>query len=363
MSNLISNNSDFLFIYEAALCNPNGDPDQENKPRMDYETKTNLVTDTRVKRYIRDFIIADGGTPETNNGIFVSMEGTSKVSVDTKLINIINRLLDSKKFEGIEHDNPIKKIWKEIRKNIEIETKTNVEYWSELMDIYKKDKSKLSAKYKEFKSIVDDKLPKLNDELLFWVTKNQYIDIRWFGSAVAVSGFPRTITGAIQLNWGYSLNKVEILDSDSIVTIMNDGSSTFGKDYRVKYSLLAFHGAVNKFAAKSTGLTTTDLDTFRSAIWQSIGAMPTRSKINQYPKAYIEIVYNDGFSNGHFGDLRNLISTKPKDGLNDEKVQKFDHLALDASKLKNLISEDKDKDKAIKEVIIKTSPDFPTINS
>ena len=46
----ITNSSDFLFIYEAIQCNPNGDPDQENKPRMDYDTNTNLVTDTRIKR-------------------------------------------------------------------------------------------------------------------------------------------------------------------------------------------------------------------------------------------------------------------------------------------------------------------------
>ena len=57
---MISNNSDFLFIYEAIQCNPNGDPDQENKPRMDYDTNTNLVTDTRVKRYIRDFLKQEG---------------------------------------------------------------------------------------------------------------------------------------------------------------------------------------------------------------------------------------------------------------------------------------------------------------
>ena len=40
---IVNKNSDFLFIYEAIMCNPNGDPDNENKPRMDYETKTNLV--------------------------------------------------------------------------------------------------------------------------------------------------------------------------------------------------------------------------------------------------------------------------------------------------------------------------------
>jgi CRISPR-associated protein Csh2 len=33
----IKNNHEVLFIYDAKMCNPNGDPDDENKPRMDYE--------------------------------------------------------------------------------------------------------------------------------------------------------------------------------------------------------------------------------------------------------------------------------------------------------------------------------------
>ena len=31
----ITNNHELLFIYDAKMCNPNGDPDNENKPRMD----------------------------------------------------------------------------------------------------------------------------------------------------------------------------------------------------------------------------------------------------------------------------------------------------------------------------------------
>jgi CRISPR-associated protein Csh2 len=38
------------------MCNPNGDMDDENKPRMDYDTSTNLVSDVRLKRYIRDYL-------------------------------------------------------------------------------------------------------------------------------------------------------------------------------------------------------------------------------------------------------------------------------------------------------------------
>lgn len=52
----IKNNHEMLFIYDAKMCNPNGDPDNENKPRMDYDRGMNLVSDLRLKRYIRDYV-------------------------------------------------------------------------------------------------------------------------------------------------------------------------------------------------------------------------------------------------------------------------------------------------------------------
>ena len=54
--NLVKTNHEFLFIYDARLCNPNGDPGNENKPRMNEEREINLVSDTRLKRYIRDYL-------------------------------------------------------------------------------------------------------------------------------------------------------------------------------------------------------------------------------------------------------------------------------------------------------------------
>src|SRR5690606_5374077 len=109
---------------------------------------------------------------------------------------------------------------------------------------------------------------------LSYLIKEKFIDIRMFGSAFAVAGFTKAYTGPIQLNWGYSFNRVELIDSSSIVTIMNDDNSTFGKDYRVHYSLLGFNGTINAAAAKLTGLTDGDVDTFRNALWQSIPASP-----------------------------------------------------------------------------------------
>jgi len=47
--------SEFLFCYDARMCNPNGDPD-ENRPRIDRMTGKNLVTEFRLKRTIRDYL-------------------------------------------------------------------------------------------------------------------------------------------------------------------------------------------------------------------------------------------------------------------------------------------------------------------
>jgi CRISPR-associated protein Csh2 len=329
-SNTIQHSSDFLFIYEAIQCNPNGDPDQENKPRMDYDTKTNLVTDTRVKRFIRDYL----KSVNDDEVIFVGMEGDSKVSVDSKLKAVVKRTIEKEhELENAFSDSPDSlKIYKKI---VEENNWDAEEVWKTITD-------------KKFKH------KDVNYELLAYLVKQKFIDIRMFGSAFAVGGFTKAYTGAIQLNWGYSLNKVELMDSNSIVTIMADDSSTFGKDYRVHYSLLAFNGTINKTAAKTTGLKEEDVEEFRDAIWKSIPASPTRSKLNQYPKLYVEIKYKENGPNGQFGDLRNFVETKPKEGISDKQIRSFKDLVFDTSTLKELINEHED---LIEDVIIRTSPD------
>jgi len=50
------NRSEILFLYDVTDANPNGDPVDENKPRIDEETGVNIVTDVRLKRTIRDYL-------------------------------------------------------------------------------------------------------------------------------------------------------------------------------------------------------------------------------------------------------------------------------------------------------------------
>lgn len=56
MSELVKNRSEILFLYDVKDANPNGDPVDENKPRIDEETGVNIVTDVRLKRTIRDYL-------------------------------------------------------------------------------------------------------------------------------------------------------------------------------------------------------------------------------------------------------------------------------------------------------------------
>lgn len=64
--------SEFLFCYDARMCNPNGDPD-ENRPRIDPFTKKNLVTDFRLKRTIRDYLLRN-----MSQNIFIRAEEDDK---------------------------------------------------------------------------------------------------------------------------------------------------------------------------------------------------------------------------------------------------------------------------------------------
>ncbi len=56
----MKNRREFLFLYDVSWANPNGDPMDENKPRIDEETGINYVTDVRLKRTIRDQLVDMG---------------------------------------------------------------------------------------------------------------------------------------------------------------------------------------------------------------------------------------------------------------------------------------------------------------
>lgn len=86
MSNIIQNRSEILFLYDVKYANPNGDPMDMNRPRIDEDSNHCLVTDVRLKRTIRDYFLEKGydGQTDANKDIFVRDEGGKPVTGKTR---------------------------------------------------------------------------------------------------------------------------------------------------------------------------------------------------------------------------------------------------------------------------------------
>ena len=66
----IQNRYEFVYLFDVANGNPNGDPDAGNLPRLDPETGQGLVTDVCLKRKVRNFVeMANAG--QSKYGIYV----------------------------------------------------------------------------------------------------------------------------------------------------------------------------------------------------------------------------------------------------------------------------------------------------
>lgn len=308
------NNSDILFIYDAKICNPNGDPDDENKPRMDYETGTNLVSDVRLKRYIRDYLEDKG------NLIFVSEVNGKTVDATQRLGHWITELV-------LNDPNETK------------ERKKKAQEIKEILDLPKK----LEQKTNDLVELIETE-----DKLL-----ETFIDVRLFGATMPIKSEKRgqsfTFTGPVQFNWGYSLNEVHIVDSSAISSTFagrtregeKEEHGTLGKDYRIYYSLIAFHGIISGRRAEHTQLSTADINLLEESLIKAIPLQATRSKIGQYPRLLIRVEYTDNET--FIGDLRRYVEIEPIN-VRENQIRditqlnlKMDRLAQELLKHKNKI--------------------------
>jgi len=289
----IENNGEILFIYDAENSNPNGDPDNENKPRMDIMTSTNLVTDVRLKRYIRDYLEIYLKKP-----IYVT-------NPEGVVLNAADRL----------------RLWQWRKMNPDVVVDENTK-----------------------KAIRKVKI----DTLTAADVLDEFIDTRLFGATIPISaeegtGSSINFIGPVQFNWGKSFNQVELVDSSGITSHFSSKTATqgtMGTDYRVNYSLIGFHGIINVQRAISTHLTTEDLDLFDKSIIESIPKLATRSKIGQYPRFYMRIIYKK--DKGYIGDLRKYISlNKVKD------LRTIKDVAIDFTELYEILKDHKDSIKKI----------------
>ncbi|MEM2293353.1 MAG: type I-B CRISPR-associated protein Cas7/Csh2 [Nitrososphaerota archaeon] len=223
-------NSEILLIYEAKMCNPNGDPDAENRPRIDPKTNTNLVSDVRLKRFFRDYIVERFG----EDYIYVTKIASSSVRAQERVEKLLGTTEESKLHEVLN---------------------------------------------------------KCIDARLFGATipigKEE-------GRGVAKSYIgPVQFTWGFSLH-PVELVDSSTITSVFSGREKAEKYGTIGKDWRIYYSLIGFYGVVSGRRAKGTGMTMTDLKILDDFMWKALQVQPTtRSKIGEMPHLYMRVEYND----------------------------------------------------------------------
>lgn len=290
------NRSELVFLYDITDANPNGDPMDENKPRMDEENGINLVTDVRLKRTIRDYLHETKGKE-----IFVREIRDEKDNVQDAKMRAEDFLLD--------------------------------ETGSKL------DKSKMTMA--EMKKVIGKNV--LHDA----------IDVRLFGATIPLEkkegtktvGGSLTYTGPVQFKMGRSMhavNMVHIKGTGAFASGENKSMSTFREEYFLSYSLINFYGIINENAAANTDLREEDVDLLLEAMWKGTKNLISRSKAGQMPRVLFRVVYKD--NDYHIGELDKYIALKKNDKMmRDEELRDIKQVQIDVTELVNKLSANRDK--------------------
>jgi CRISPR-associated protein Csh2 len=290
MTPTLENRSEIVFLYDAEDCNPNGNPLSANdKPRIDEMTGEAVVTDVRLKRYIRDQLDDDG------HGIYI--RNPTKASGE----DVPGR---EKLFKNVTDtdDDEVEDMTAEQAKDAFLENAADVRYFGATC------------------SFSSDFQDKLGDD------------------------FPGQFIGPVQFEHGRSMHtvspKTEAKQLSTVVsTSEEDQQGTFATDNRLEYALVKFHGVVNENAAGDTNLTKEDVKRIDSTTWRSINNQTlTRSKMGHQPRLYLRVEYET--DDYHTGGLDDGITRTGEGETDGSEYRDITDITLDVDDLLRTLSEE-----------------------
>jgi len=289
---ILSSRHEFVFLYDIKMGNPNGDPD-ENRPRI-LPDGTHYVTDVRLKRFARDFMKIQGKEILVDN-------------IEGKTTNLTGRVVD-----------------------------------------YLQKKNQKEA----------------NNEELVNILLNAFIDARLFGSSFAFKAeevkresnrkadwkpIPKTMTGAVQLNMGEVLHKIEEVDihGTSIFASGQDKTQgTFTTYFGLRYGLIGFSGVANEHSAEISKMSDEDYEYLLKAMWHGVRVCGnTRTKVGQIPHLLIDIKYKAGeeFQFGRLHDYVKMVAANSKDKKDEKEWASPEDYKLDMSLIVKRLEEQKNR--------------------
>ncbi|OQW91174.1 MAG: type I-B CRISPR-associated protein Cas7/Csh2 [Beggiatoa sp. IS2] len=265
----ITNRYEILFLYECKDCNPNGDPLDENRPRTDPETGQATVTDVRIKRTIRDYLLAKN--PDVKDRLKNGMEILVRDTLKT----------DGSLSEGKDRAKQLGNKRKEIRDNALQQCIDARLFGCVLPTGSSKGKDKKSGKGKKSK----------NEELPLEEMESESAS----NNNDSEKGTAVQITGPVQFSaFNRSLHRV------APIMVQQTGAFAGGKGVDVKtlaerwlvpYALIASYAVVNEVSARTSQMTQVDFNLLLEALWEGTASLNTHSKMGHDPMLLIVAEY------------------------------------------------------------------------
>lgn len=278
--------SEILFLYETSYNIPNGDP-FTGEQRYDEETKKILVSDVRIKRFIRTYlediegehiyVSENTGAGKTDSkGVLTWIAQNWNTNQKTDIAEIMKELIDVRLFGGISTLDKNMKVGKQEFVNGHVQFTEPVQFAA------------------------------LNPSL-------NRVNLRMHQNTSHFTSKDDKAQGAI-----------------STTTL-------------VPYSVVQIHGWINPTVAKNTDLKEDDLQKMFKALWYGTGGEGSsfsRSKVGQNSLLLLVIDYKQDFDKV-YGVDRTIKLEPNEEGMKDEQIRSMDDYTLDFSKLKELTKNDK----------------------
>lgn len=267
------NRSEVMLLYDAQDANPNGNPQSPgNSPRIDQHTQQAIVTDVRLKRYIRDQLHDDG------HGVYIANITTDEDKSPTREY-LIKAVTNVSSPEDIDSD------------------------------------------------FLEDFLDAAADVRYFGATLPFSTNDEGIAGKIA-EALPQHLTGPVQFSPGRTLHAVRTNSNyDSLTSVIATDDGDGGKDgggydlddNRIVYGLIGFSGVVNEYNAADTALTQEDIKRLDTLCWRAIkNQANSRSKTGQHPRLYLRAEYE---TDRHQGNLDRTLTlgqnSKPEEQLTD----------------------------------------------
>ena len=102
MSEILKNRYEIMCLIEAKMCNPNGDPDAGNRPRVDFETNKGIITDVALKSRQRAYVKEAYSDKE---GFDILMQNSA--SVNRQIAEAVLAVNNTDKLSKKDNKNPL----------------------------------------------------------------------------------------------------------------------------------------------------------------------------------------------------------------------------------------------------------------